>query len=81
MQHVPYYREQFSGDCDLHFHGVLSPYDSLVVAEPVIETSLLPAGGPRALYESFPQILVSVSDLRGLYLSGAFLIPWFQPVP
>ena len=46
MQHKPYDSEYLPCNGNPHFHSVLSSDDSLVIAEPVIETSLFSAGGP-----------------------------------
>ena len=63
MQDEPDGGEHLPGDGDLNLHAVLPADDGLVIAEAAIERTLRTASSPRALDESFPQVLVSVSDL------------------
>ena len=81
MKHEPDSDEYLSGDGDLDLHLGLAPDDGLVVAELVEEGALRPGGGPCALYESFPQVLVAVGDAPELDFSGTLVIAGPQASP
>lgn len=79
MKDIPYGRQHFASDGDLHLHFILVPYGALNITESIVVAVPGLAGRPRAFNQRCPQILVAVSYSPRLDFSGTLLITRLYP--